>query len=261
METSSNIIAVLKKEKELKIKGGLYHKTMVDLTYNSNHIEGSKLTKEQTRYIFETKTIGMIEPSVPVDDIIETINHFKAVDFIIDNYDKPLSESFVKELHKILKSGTLQSQDSNFNVGDYKKLPNIVGDNETCPPEKVGESIRKLLSDYGKLNEKVLDEILDFHVKFEAIHPFQDGNGRVGRLIMFKECLNNDIVPFIIMDELKAFYYRGLRTWNQEKGYLRDTCLTGQDYYKKLCNYFKIPFESSPEHPDITKPPKQGIHF
>lgn len=230
----------LREEKEGKVSGGIYHRTQIDLTYNSNHIEGSKLTHEQTRYIFETNTIGITDASVNVDDIVETTNHFRCIDLIIDRAEDKLSEAFIKEIHRILKTGTSDSRKSWFNVGDYKKLPNEVGGNATCPPEEVHARMKTLLASYNDKKEKSLEDIIDLHQKFETIHPFQDGNGRVGRLVMFKECLANGIVPFIITEELKLFYYRGLKAWGHVNGFLTDTCLTAQDYYKKLLDYFKI---------------------
>ena len=230
----------LREEKEGKVSGGIYHRTQIDLTYNSNHIEGSKLTHEQTRYIFETNTIGITDASVNVDDIVETTNHFRCIDLIIDRAEDKLSEAFIKELHRILKTGTSDSCKSWFNVGDYKKLPNEVGGNATCPPEEVHARMKTLLASYNDKKEKSLEDIIDLHQKFETIHPFQDGNGRVGRLVMFKECLANGIVPFIITEELKLFYYRGLKEWGHVNGFLTGTCLTAQDYYKKLLDYFKI---------------------
>ena len=230
----------LREEKEGKVSGGIYHRTQIDLTYYSNHIEGSKLTHEQTRYIFETNTIGITDASVNVDDIVETTNHFRCIDLIIDRAEDKLSEAFIKEIHRILKTGTSDSCKSWFNVGDYKKLPNEVGGNATCPPEEVHTQMKTLLASYNDKKEKSLEDIIDLHQKFETIHPFQDGNGRVGRLVMFKECLANGIVPFIITEELKLFYYRGLKEWGHVNGFLTDTCLTAQDYYKKLLDYFKI---------------------
>lgn len=230
----------LREEKEGKVSGGIYHRTQIDLTYNSNHIEGSKLTHEQTRYIFETNTIGITDASVNVDDIVETTNHFRCIDLIIDRAEDKLSEAFIKEIHRILKTGTSDSRKSWFNVGDYKTLPNEVGGNATCPPEEVHTQMKTLLASYNDKKEKSLEDIIDLHQKFETIHPFQDGNGRVGRLVMFKECLANGIVPFIITEELKLFYYRGLKEWGHVNGFLTDTCLTAQDYYKKLLDYFKI---------------------
>lgn len=229
----------LKEEKDMKLKGGIYHKTQIALTYNSNHIEGSTLTEDQTRMIFETNTLGETN-GVNVDDIVETNNHFKCVDMIIDNAKKPLTEKFIKELHYILKTGTSDSRKDWFNVGECKSRPNEVGGNKTCPPEKVTEEIKKLLANYNKKQTKTINDIIKFHKDFETIHPFQDGNGRVGRLIMFKECLANNIVPFIIEDKFKLYYYRGLKEWNTERGYLTDICLAAQDKYKKWLVYFSI---------------------
>lgn len=233
----------LKEQRDMKLKGGIYHRTQIDLTYNSNRIEGSKLTQEQTRFIFETNTIGVSKESVNVDDIIETSNHFRCIDLIIDKAKAKLTESFIKELHLLLKSGTSDSRKDWFNVGDYKKLPNEVGGNETCPPKEVAAKMKKLLFDYYKIEKKTFEDIIAFHHQFEIIHPFQDGNGRVGRLIMFKECLANNIVPFIIDEDLKLFYYRGLQEWIHIREYLLDTCLTAQDNYKFILNYFEIGFE------------------
>lgn len=241
-ETQKKLLDVLKAEKAAKLSGGIYHKIQIELTYNSNHIEGSRLTHEQTRYIFETNTISASDSAVRVDDIIETSNHFRCIDMIIDNAAYALSEAFIKQLHAVLKNGTSDSRLDWFAVGDYKKLPNEVGGIETTPPEDVSTEIKELLSDYNVKQEKTLEELLDFHYRFEKIHPFQDGNGRVGRLILFKECLRNDIVPFIIDDELKMFYYRGLKEWRYERGYLIDTCLTAQDKFKKYLDYFRIPY-------------------
>lgn len=233
----------LRTEKASSISGGIYHKIQIELTYNSNHIEGSKLTHDQTRYIFETNTIGAENDALNVDDIIETANHFKCIDMIIDTATYKLTEKFIKEIHLTLKSGTSDSRKDWFNVGDYKKLPNEVGGKETASPEIAAQEIRALLKEYNQKNEHTLEEIIDFHYRFETIHPFQDGNGRVGRLIMFKECLKNNIVPFIIDDSLKMFYYRGLSEWNNEKGYLTDTCLSAQDKFKKYLEYFKVPYD------------------
>ena len=237
------LLDILQEEKASKYAGGIYHKTQIDLTYNSNHIEGSRLTHDQTRYIFETNTIGAGNDALNVDDIIETANHFKCIDMIIDNSTYKLTEKFIKELHFTLKSGTSDSRKDWFNVGEYKKLPNEVGGKETASPKTVGQKIKDLLKYYNQKNEHTLEEIIDFHYRFEIIHPFQDGNGRVGRLIMFKECLKNNIVPFIIDDSLKMFYYRGLSEWNNEKGYLLDTCLAAQDKFKKYLEYFKVPYK------------------
>lgn len=239
----SPLLKALREQKEARIKGGIYHRTQIDLTYNSNHIEGSRLTHDQTRYIFETNTIGVTDTNVNVDDIIETTNHFRCIDMIIDRCEERLSEAFIKELHMLLKTGTSDSQKPWFKVGDYKRLPNEVGGNATCVPENVHREMKTLLSEYNAKKQKTFDDILDFHQRFESIHPFQDGNGRVGRLIMFKECLANGFVPFIITDELKLFYYRGLREWKNLKGYLTDTCLAAQDQYKALLDYFRIKYD------------------
>lgn len=236
------LLAFLKREKEAGLKGGIYHKIQIDLTYNSNHIEGSKLTHDQTRYIFETKTIGITDKAVKVDDIVETVNHFRCIDLIIEGAHTRLSESFIKQLHFILKSGTSDSQKSWFRVGDYKMLENEVGGSDTTKPAEVAAAIKALLKEYNSKSKITFDDILDFHVRFESIHPFQDGNGRVGRLIMFKECLKHNIVPFIITEELKMYYYRGIKNWKDERGYLRDTCLTGQDEMKRTLDYFGVKY-------------------
>lgn len=240
---NNKILQVLKEEKYAKISGGLYHETQVRLTYNSNRIEGSKLSEDQTRLIFETNTIGA-EEGVPVDDIIETANHFRAIDYIIDCAEEPLTEDIIKELHKILKIGTKDSHLSWFNVGEYKARANVVGGQETTPPSNVAREIKKLLIAYTQISDMNIEGIIQFHHDFEKIHPFQDGNGRVGRLIAFKECLRFNIVPFIIEDSKKMFYYRGLKEWNSEKGFLIETCLDGQDTYKALLRYFDIPFNN-----------------
>lgn len=237
------LLSILQEEKRTKYAGGIYHKTQIDLTYNSNHIEGSRLTHDQTRYIFETNTIGVENEVLNVDDVIETSNHFRCIDLIIDHAASTLSEHFIKKLHHILKTGTSDSRKDWFAVGEYKRLPNEVGGMQTSLPEEVADRMKAMLSDYNAVPKKTLDDILDFHVRFERIHPFQDGNGRVGRLIMFKECLKYNIVPFIIEENLKLFYYRGLKEWYNEKGYLTDTCLTAQDKYKAYLDYFRIPYE------------------
>lgn len=236
------LLNTLKNEKKNNIKGGIYHKIQIDLTYNSNHIEGSKLSHDETRYIYETNSIGINKESINVDDIIETVNHFRCIDLIIDKVNYKLTESLIKELHYILKNGTSDSNINWFKVGDYKKIPNEVGGKETTKPENVEKEMRELLDWYNTLDHYDLDCIIEFHYRFEAIHPFQDGNGRVGRLIMFKECLKNGIVPFIIDEELKLFYYRGLKEWKSEKGYLKDTCLAAQDKFKKSLDYFRIKY-------------------
>ncbi len=241
-KTTATLLQILRQQKQSKINGGIYHKVQIELTYNSNHIEGSRLTHDQTRYIFETNTIGFENEAVNVDDVIETANHFKCINMVIDQATATLSEKLIKELHATLKTGTSDSRLDWFNVGDYKKLPNEVGGTSTTLPEDVADSMRKLLSEYNSTKAKTFDDIVAFHVAFEKIHPFQDGNGRVGRLILFKECLKHNIVPFIIEDDLKLFYYRGLKEWNNEKGYLLDTCLTAQDRFKAYLDYFRIEY-------------------
>ena len=238
----TTLLDILQDEKTNKYSGGIYHKTQIDLTYNSNHMEGSRLTHDQTRYIFETNTIGIEKEVLNVDDVIETANHFRCIDKIIDHAKATLSEKFIKELHLILKNGTSDSRKDWFAVGDYKKSPNEVGGVPTALPEDVADRMKELLAEYNSKVEVSFEDILDFHVKFERIHPFQDGNGRVGRLIMFKECLKYNIVPFIIEDNLKMFYYRGLKEWDEEKGYLMDSCLTAQDRYKAYLDYFRIEY-------------------
>mgnify|MGYP000158185049 CR=1 FL=1 len=238
----SPLLSMLREQKSGKTKGGIYHRIQIDLTYNSNHIEGSRLTHDQTRYIFETNTIGLTDGSVNVDDIIETTNHFRALDYIIDNTDGKLTETFIKHLHFLLKSGTSDERRAWFMVGDYKILTNEVGGHDTTEPQNVHREIQALLTEYTGRKHTTLEDIIDFHQRFEAIHPFQDGNGRVGRLIMFRECLRFGFVPFIITDELKMFYYRGLRNWPRIKGYLMDTCLTAQDNFKILLHKFRIKY-------------------
>jgi Fic family protein len=233
----------LKEQKDMKLKGGIYHRTQIDLTYNSNRIEGSKLTLDQTRYIFETNTIGASDENVNVDGILETTNHFRCIDLIIEKVKAKLTESLIKQLHFLLKSGTSGSSKDWFNIGEYKKLPNEVRGNETCPPKEVTIKMKELLSDYHNIEKKTFEDIINFHYQFEIIHPFQDGNGRVGRLILLKECLDNNIVPFIIDEDLKLFYYRGLQVWTHVKEYLLDTCLMAQDNYKAILQYFGIEFE------------------
>lgn len=241
--TPRTLLEVLKAEKAGAVSGGIYHKVQIELTYNSNHIEGSRLTHDQTRYIYETNTIGFQNESLNVDDIVETANHFRCIDIIIDQASRVLSEKLIKQLHAVLKNGTSDSRKNWFVVGDYKKLPNEVGGRETTSPEQVQTEIKELLRHYNSSSIKTMDEIIDFHVKFEHIHPFQDGNGRVGRLILFKECLRNNVVPFIIDEKLKIFYYRGLQEWNNEQGYLKDTCLTAQDQFKEYLDYFRIIYQ------------------
>ena len=240
--TAETLLDVLTREKKSSLSGGIYHKVQIELTYNSNHMEGSRLTHDQTRYIFETNTVGIANDSLNVDDIVETANHFRCIDVMIENATGLLTEGLMKELHRILKNGTSDSRKPWFAVGDYKKLPNEVGNRETTLPEDVDEEMKSLLSLYNRTREKTLEEILDFHYRFECIHPFQDGNGRIGRLILFRECLRNHIVPFIIDEPLKLLYYRGLSEWPRERGYLMDTCLAAQDKFKSYLDYFKIPY-------------------
>ena len=244
VDMPKTLLDVLRAEKAAKLHGGIYHRVQIDLTYNSNHIEGSRLTHDQTRFIFETNTIGMSDGAVKVDDVVETANHFKCIDMIIDSAAHVPSEAFIKQLHATLKSGTSNSRQDWFAVGDYKKLPNEVGGMDTAQPEEVASQMKKLLSEYNANKEKSFDDLLDFHYRFERIHPFQDGNGRVGRLVLFKECLRNNIVPFIIDEDTKLYYYRGLKEWERERGYLRDTCLAAQDKFKKYLDYFRIPYDN-----------------
>lgn len=236
----SKILDILREQKEMKLKGNLYHITQINFAYNTNHIEGSTLTEEQTRYIYETNTLVLEDGNehADVDDIIETANHFKLVDYMLDVADKPLTQDMIKEFHKILKTGTSDERKSWFNVGDYKKLENEVAGNETTKPENVEAEIKKLLDEYNSLKEVTFEKIVKFHKDFETIHPFQDGNGRVGRIIMFKECLKNNITPFIILDKDKMYYYRGLKEFDTEKGYLIDTCLNAQDQYQLLVDKY-----------------------
>jgi len=244
-EELKTLLEVLKAEKASRLHGRIYHKIQIDLTYNSNHMEGSCLTHDQTRYIFETNTIGLSDTTIKVDDVVETANHFKCIDMIIDNAANKPSESFIKQLHAILKNGTSASRLDWFAVGDYKKLPNEVGGMDTTAPKDVGKKIKELLADYNMETDKSFDDLLDFHYRFECIHPFQDGNGRIGRLILFKECLRNNIVPFIIEDDIKMLYYRGLKEWQNERGYLTDTCLYAQDRFKKYLDYFNVPYDKA----------------
>lgn len=238
----SPLLQRLREEKESKLKGGIYHRTQIDLTYNSNHIEGSRLTKEQTRYIFETNTLGITTENTRIDDIIETVNHFRCVDYIIDHATDKITESHIKQLHMLLKSNTSDSQKSWFAVGDYKRLANEVGGEETVQPEDVHKRMKELLAEYNHDKSIEFEDILNFHVQFERIHPFQDGNGRVGRLLLFWQCLQASIVPFIITEKLRLFYYRGIQSWGKTNGYLTDTCLTAQDEYKAVLDYFKIKY-------------------
>lgn len=246
METTENnplLLATLQRQMANKEKGGIYHRLQVDMTYNSNHIEGSRLTQDQTRYIFETNTIGATETAINVDDIIETTNHFRAIDYVITHATEQLTESMILHLHRILKTGTSDAAKDWFAVGDYKRLPNEVGGMATSSPETARRDMLQLLTQYNRQETHTFDDILDFHHRFEQIHPFQDGNGRIGRLILLKECLANDFVPFIITEELKMFYYRGLREWPCTPGYLRDTCLAAQDHFKTVLDYFRIPYK------------------
>lgn len=238
----SPLLTRLREEKASKLKGGIYHRTQIDLTYNSNHIEGSKLTKEQTRYIYETNTLGITTENTSVDDIMETVNHFRCIDYVIDHATDKITEAHIKQLHAILKANTSDSRKDWFAVGDYKHLANEVGEQETVAPKDVHRHMKALLADYYALKQVTFDDILDFHVRFERIHPFQDGNGRVGRLLLFWQCLQNAHVPFIISEELRLFYYRGLQNWGNTNAYLSDTCLTAQDHYKALLDYFKVKY-------------------
>ncbi len=238
----TTLLEVLIAEKNAKLSGGIYHKVQIELTYNSNHIEGNRLTHDQTQYIFETNTIGIEGGSVKVDDVVETANHFKCIDLIIENAKKPITQALIKELHRTLKNGTTDARQSWFAVGDYKKLPNTVGDMYTASPEEVADKMKELLFEYNSNKNKSFEDLLDFHYRFECIHPFQDGNGRIGRLLLFKECLKYNIVPFIIDEELQLFYYRGLKEWKNERGYLCDTCLTAQDKFKVWLDYFKVKY-------------------
>lgn len=236
-----NILEILREQKNMKLKGNLYHNTQIIFAYNTNHIEGSKLTEEQTRHIYETNTVLIEKETViNVDDVLETANHFRLVDYMLDIADKDLTEEIIKEFHKILKEGTADSRKDWFAVGEYKKLANEVGGLNTTLPKNVEKEMKKLLEWYNNLNEVTINEVIEFHAKFEKIHPFQDGNGRIGRIIAFKECLKNNIVPFIILDKDKLFYYRGLNQYqsNKEKGYLIDTCLNAQDQYARMVKYY-----------------------
>lgn len=237
--SDNRLLQTLRDEKDLRMPGGLYHELQVRMTYNSNHIEGSKLSEDQTRLIFETNTID-IEEGIPVDDIIETVNHFRAIDFCIDMAEEPLTEDIIKELHRILKQSTKASSLTWFAVGDYKKRDNMVGGRETAKPKEVASHMKALLSKYEAKTAITIDDIISFHYAFERIHPFQDGNGRVGRLIALKECLRFGLIPFIIEDTKKIYYYRGLSEWEGEQGYLTDTCLDGQDTFRELMSMFDI---------------------
>lgn len=238
----SPLLAALREQKEMRMKGGIYHRTQIDLTYNSNHIEGSRLTKEQTRYIFETNTLGITSENTRIDDIMETVNHFRCIDYVIEHATDKITEAHIKQLHLMLKTNTSDSHKPWFAVGDYKHLANTVGEEETTQPEEVHKMMKELLATYHAIQKIQFDDILDFHVRFERIHPFQDGNGRVGRLIMFWQCLQSNIVPFIITDDLRLFYYRGIQNWGKINGYLRDTCLTAQDNFKGILDYYRISY-------------------
>ena len=239
---ASPLLAALREQKEAKMKGGIYQRIQIDMTYNSNHIEGSRLTKEQTRYIFETNTLGITTETTNIDDIMETVNHFRCIDYVIDHATDKITETHVKQLHLLLKTNTSDSRKSWFALGDYKRLANAVGEEETVQPKDVHSKMKSLLAEYNSKKKASFDDLLDFHVQFEHIHPFQDGNGRVGRLLLFWQCLQNAIVPFIITDDLRLFYYRGIQNWGKINGFLRDTCLTAQDNFKATLKYFKIKF-------------------
>lgn len=238
----SPLLLRLREEKSIRLKGGIYHRTQIDLTYNSNHIEGSRLTKEQTRFIFETNTLGITKENTRIDDILETVNHFRCIDYIIDHADERITESHIKHLHLMLKNNTSDSQKPWFAVGEYKRLANEIGGGKTTLPEDVHKQMKALIASYNAKKQVQFDDILDFHVLFERIHPFQDGNGRIGRLIMFWQCLQNKVVPFIITEDLRFFYHRGLQNWGRINGFLRDTCLSAQDNYKSLLEYFRIKY-------------------
>ena len=237
------LLEVLQAEKASRLSGGIYHKVQIDFTYNSNHMEGSRLTHDQTRYIFETNTIGVQETTLNVDDIVETANHFRCIDLIIDRAGSIINEALIKQLHAMLKNGTSDSRKDWFVVGDYKKLPNEVGGKVTALPKEVPAKMKELVAAYNAKKERTFDELLDFHYRFECLHPFQDGNGRIGRLLLFKECLRYNIVPFIIDEESKLFYYRGLKEWQNERGFLRDTCLAAQNKFKTYLDYFQISYK------------------
>ena len=238
----SPLLTRLREEKQAKLKGGIYHRTQIDLTYSSNHIEGSRLTKEQTRFIFDTNTLGITTENTSVDDIMETVNHFRCIDYVIDHAMDKITEAHIKQLHAILKTNTSDSQKPWFAVGDYKRLANEVGGEETVSPENVHKRMKKLVSEYNTIRKVEFDDILNFHVQFERIHPFQDGNGRVGRLLLLWQCLQSTHVPFVITEDLRLFYYRGIQNWGSINGYLRDTCLTAQDNFKLSLDYFKIKY-------------------
>ncbi len=238
----NHLLNILREEKETQNRGGIYHKIQIEMTYNSNRMEGSMISREQTESMYDSNTIDVTTEPLKVDDIVETANHFRCIDYVIDNVKKPLKEDFIKELHYMLKNGTSDSRKDWFSVGDYKQRPNKAGKFDATLPENVTEEMSDLLRSYGREKKKSLAQLLEYHYRFETIHPFQDGNGRVGRLILLKECLRNNIVPFIINDDYKWYYYRGLREWEGEKGYLTDTCLAAQDRFKSYLDYYKIDY-------------------
>lgn len=238
----SPLLSRLREEKEMRLKGGIYHRIQIDLTYNSNHMEGSRLSKEQTRFIFETATLGATTENTRIDDIVETVNHFRCIDYVIDHAHEKITEAHIKQLHLLLKSNTTDSLKDWFSVGEYKQLPNEVGGKDTTSPGEVRKRMKALVAEYNALRHVTFDDVLDFHVQMERIHPFQDGNGRVGRLVMFWQCLQAGIVPFIVTEDLRLFYYRGIQHWGNVNGYLRDTCLTAQDNFRTLLDYFKIKY-------------------
>ena len=238
----SPLLSRLREEKEMRLKGGIYHRIQIDLTYNSNHMEGSRLSKEQTRFIFETATLGATTEDTRIDDIVETVNHFRCIDYVIDHAHEKITEAHIKQLHLLLKSNTTDSLKDWFSVGEYKQLTNEVGGMDTTSPGEVRKRMKALVAEYNALRHVTFDDVLDFHVQMERIHPFQDGNGRVGRLVMFWQCLQAGIVPFIVTEDLRLFYYRGIQHWGNVNGYLRDTCLTAQDSFRTLLDYFKIKY-------------------
>lgn len=238
----SPLLSRLREEKEMRLKGGIYHRIQIDLTFNSNHMEGSRLSKEQTRLIFETATLGATTENTRIDDIVETVNHFRCIDYVIDHAHEKISEAHIKQLHLLLKNNTTDSLKDWFSVGEYKQLPNEVGGMDTTSPGEVRKRMKALVAEYNALRHVTFDDVLDFHVQMERIHPFQDGNGRVGRLVMFWQCLQAGIVPFIVTEDLRLFYYRGIHHWGDVNGYLRDTCLTAQDHFRTLLGYFKIKY-------------------
>ena len=240
IESNNKILQLLRDEREIQLPGGLYHELQIRMTYNSNHIEGSKLSEDQTRLIFETNTID-IGDGIPVDDILETVHHFRAIDYCIDIAEESLTEDIIKKLHYIIKHDTKDSTLSWFAIGDYKKRANVVGGRETTKPSEVSKSMKELLETYNAKENIKIEDIIELHAEFEYIHPFQDGNGRVGRLVVLKECLKNNLIPFIIEDSKKGFYYRGLSEWRNEKGWLIDTCLDGQDAFIRLLDMLDIP--------------------